>query len=606
MEKSALQIKGIIRAWGVLIIIAVIFFAGCRDKSSAGNNDGREMVSFSAIGTKVGILDPGNIGDQAAASVATQMFECLYDYHYLKRPYELIPHLAADMPVISDDGLVYTIKIKQGVYFADDKCFAGGRGKELTADDFIFSWKRLANIKYLSKNWWVFDGRIEGLDEFREYTKTCKTEQDVDYSLPVSGLNAIDKYTLQIRLKKPWPQILYMLAHLPTAAIAREAVEYYGRDIINHPVGTGPYVLKKWDRSSYIEMERNPNFRKEYYPIQGQPQDLADGYLADAGKQIPFIDRVYFMLIEEEPPLWFSFLQGKLDMTAIPKDNFEQAIKQGNVLSPELAEKGVVLKIYQLPTTYWIGFNMEDKVVGKNRPLRLAVNHCVNRVQYIDLFTNNRAEEAFGFIPPLMKSYDGNLKNKYKNYDVDLAKKYAAEAEKLYGGRLPVLVLAIPGTDVVSRQYGQFYQKCFKQAGLELEVDYMDWPTYLERLHKKDLQLFQSGWIADYPDEENFLQLFYGKNVSPGPNNFNYVNAEFDAVFEKAAVMTDCPERMELYKKAQQIILDDCPAAFLIHGVAYTLHHGWVGNFKPNAFQYGLTKFRRIDSEKRSMFQRLR
>jgi len=586
-----------------LVIIAVfvsLILSGCERKGSESKSD--EMIMYSAIGAKVAALDAGNVGDTASSAVASQIFECLYDYHYLKRPYQLIPKLAEGMPEISEDGLVYTIKIKQGVYFTNDKCFKGQR-RELVADDFVYSWKRIANIKYLSRNWWIFDGKIKGLDDFREYTKTCKTIDDVDYSLPVEGLKAIDKYTLEVTLTKPWPQILYLFAHLPTAAVAKEAVDYYGKSIINHPVGTGPYILKKWNRGSYIELVRNKDFRDEFYPSSGEEEDAEAGLLVDAGKKLPFADRVFFMLIEEDPPLWFLFLQGKLDVSGIPKDNFQQAIQEGQKLSDELVEKGIELKIFRNPSTYWVGFNMEDPILGKNKPLRQAIACCIDKKRYIDLFTNNRAEEADGFIPPLMKAYESKIAGAAFDYDVERGRKLVAQAEKLNGGPIEVLTLAMPGTDVVARQYGQFYKKSFKEIGLELEVDYMDWPTYLERMHKKDLQMFQSGWIADYPDSENFLQLFYSRNVSPGPNSFNYINLEFDKLYEKASAMLDTPERTQLYRKAQEMVVEDCPAVFLIHGVAYTLHHSWVKNYKPNTFQYGLSRFRRIDSQERKAYQ---
>jgi ABC-type transport system substrate-binding protein len=589
----------------LFLLFAVIITAGWGLSVLSRSNDKineNEMVMYSAIGGKVASLDPGNIGDTSSSAVASQIFECLYDYHYLKRPYEIIPHIASKMPEISEDGLTYTIEIKKGVYFTDDECF-GGRERELNASDFVYSWKRLADIKYLSKNWWVFDGKIAGLDEFREYTKTCKTADEVDYSRPIEGLQAVDDYTLKIRLNRPWPQLLYLLAHLPTAPVAKEAVDYYGKGIINHPVGTGPFFLKVWNRGSYIELVRNKGYRDEYYPVDGEESDVKDGYLVDAGKKIPFADRIFFMQIDEDPPSWFLFLNGKLDVSIIPKDNFQQAIQEGFKLSPELSQKGIHLKVYRDPSTYWIGFNMEDAVIGKNKPLRQAIAYCIDKKKYIDLFTNNRAEIADGFIPPLMDSYDKSISSMAYNYDINKGRELVKEAERLNGGTIPVLKLGMPGTDVVSRQQGQFYQKAFKEIGLELEIDYMDWPMYLERMHKKDLQIFQSGWVADYPDAENFLQLFYSKNVSPGPNNFNYVNSRFDTVYETASVMLGSDERTELYRKAQRIVMEDCPAVFLLHGVAYTLHHDWVKNYKPNTFQYGLSKFRRIDVEQRKAYK---
>jgi len=593
-----------LRFFGVVIAALVVFIAGC--DNSRPTSDSNEVVTYSAYAAKVRGLDPGDIGDTTSSAVASQIFECLYQYHYLKRPYELIPQLAEDMPQVSEDGLRYTIKIKKGVYFADDRCFEGGKGRELKAGDFVFAWKRIANIKYLSKNWWIFDNRIVGLDEFREYTKTVKKGEEVDYSRVMEGLQTPDDNTLVINLKKPLPQIVYLLAHLPTAAIAKEAVDYYGKDIINHPVGTGPFKLKVWHRGSYIELVKNPGFRAEYYPSQGAPSDVEKGYLADAGKRIPMIDRVLMVLVQEDPPRWFLFLQGKIDASGIPKDNFNEAIDQKGVLTAEMRERNINLLVFRDPSTYWLGFNMEDEVLGRNKPLRQAISSAVDREKYIHLFTNDRGEVAYGFIPPLMKDYDPGIRDfAPTGYDPEKARRLVKEAEKVHGGKLPRLTLSLAGTDAVARQQGDFYKRCFREAGLDIEIDYMDWPTFQNRIKSKSAQIFQLGWIADYPDAENFLQLFYSKNASPGPNNFNYSNPEFDRIYERASIMPDSAERIELYRRAERIVVEDCPAVFLLHGVAYVLQHDWIFNYKPHAFGYGLTKYRRIDSVRRSSYKEL-
>jgi len=582
----------------------LLIIAGC--DSSASVSDANEVVLHSALTAKVRGLDPGDIGDTTSSLVASQIFECLYQYHYLKRPYELIPQLADGMPQSSPDGLTYTIKIKKGVYFADDRCFEGAKGRELKASDFVFAWKRIADIKYLSKNWWIFDNKIVGLDEFREYTKSCKRAADVDYSREVEGLAASDDYTLVIKVKKPWPQIIYLLAHLPTAPIAKEAVDYYGKDIINHPVGTGPFKLKLWHRGSYIELVKNPNFRGEAYPSEGEVGDFEEGYQADAGKQIPMVDRILMMIVQEDPPRWFLFMQGKIDASGIPKDNFNEAIDQRGGLTAQMQKRNIHLRVFRDPSTYWIGFNMADELLGKNKPLREAISCAVDCKKYIELFTNNRGEAAYGFIPPLMKAYNPQIKEVSKTiYNPERARQLVKQAEEIYGGRLPKLVLAMPGTDVVFRQRGEFLRRCFKDVGLDVEIDYMDWPTFQNKIKTKSAQMFTLGWIADYPDAENFLQLFYSKNASPGPNNFNYSNPEFDRIYERIAVMPDCPERTELYRKAERIVVEDCPAVFLLHGVAFVLHHDWLYNYKPHAFGYGLSKYRRIDRAKRAAYREL-
>ncbi len=587
-----------------LLSFVLLITSGC-DLASRQTDDNTTTI-YGAYTAKVRGLDPGDIGDTTSSIIASQMLECLYQYHYLKRPYELIPCLAEDMPTVSADGLTYTIKIKKGVYFTDDVCFADGKGRELVADDFVFAWKRIADIKYLSKNWWIFDNRIVGLDEFREYTKTCKRAADVDYSKEVEGLQMPDKYTLVIKLKKPWPQIVYLLAHLPTAPIAKEAVEYYGKDIINHPVGTGPYKLKRWHKGSYIEMVKNPSFRDEYYPSEGEEADAEFGILADAGRKLPLNDRIIMVLVQETPPLWFLFMQGKIDVSGIPKDNFAEAIDFRGGLTDTMKNRNIRLLTFRDPSTYWLGFNMEDEAVGKNLPLRKAISCAVDRDKYIELFTNNRAEAAYGIIPPLMKTYNPDIKNiSETSYDPQKAIELVKEAEKIHGGKLPRLRLSMPGTDAVFRQYGEFFKLCFSKVGLDVEIDYMDWPTFQNKIKTKSAQLFSLGWIADYPDEENFLQLFYSKNKSPGPNNFNYFNPEFDRLYEQICVMGDSAERDALYRRAEKIAVKDCPAVFLSHGVAYILVHDWVHNTRPHAFGYGLSQYRRVDTAKRAAYDEL-
>jgi len=584
------------------IIIILLIFCGCNNSPTA--NDSNEVTLYTALVSKIRSLDPGDISDVTSSLVASQLFECLYQYHYLKRPYQLVPQLADGMPQVSDDGLTYTVKIKRGVYFTDAPCFEQEKGRLLKAQDFIFAWKRIANVKYLSRNWWIFDNKIVGLDEFREYTKSCEKPSDVDYSRPVEGLKAPDDYTLVIKLKQPWPQIVYLLAHLPTAPIAKEAVDYYGREIINNPVGTGPFKLNKWNRGSYVELVKNPGFRIELYPCEGESGDSGESLLFNAGETLPLVDKILMMVVQEDPPRWFLFLKGKIDASGIPKDNFREAIDQRGGLTGKMQQLNINLKSFRDPSTYWIGFNMEDEVLGNNKALRKAVSYAIDRRKYIELFTNDRGEKAYGFIPPLMKAYDPNIKMFSQDYDTVKAMEFVRKAREFQGGSLPELTLSMPGTDVVFRQRGQFLQRCFEKVGLKVEMDYMDWPTFLERVKTKSTQMFMLGWVADYPDTENFLQLFYSKNKSPGPNNFNYSNEKFDKIYEKAAIMPDSLQREALYRKAQQIVVEDCPAAFLMHGVAYVLYHDWVRNYKPHAFGYGLSKYRAIDVCERQQYKK--
>jgi len=590
-----------------LIILALSLIGGCdrapRQKGSADN------LLQHRLRAKVQTLDPADIGDVVSDAVCREIFECLYQYHYLKRPYQIVPNLAEGMPTVSDDRLVYTIKIKKGVYFAEDACFKDKTTRELKAADFVFAWKRIANIKTRSKNWFFFDNRIVGLDEFRQYTKTCKNPADVDYSRQVSGLKTPDDYTLVVTLKKPWPQFLFLLAHLPSAPIAKEAVDFYGKDIINHPVGTGPFKLKLWSRGSYIEMVKNPRYRSALYPTQGQAGDDEKGLLKDSGKEMPFVDRIIWRILPEDQPRWLMFMQGKVDITGIPKDNFGQAVAMGRGLTPEMKKRNIKLATFQEPDTFWVGFNMKDPLLGGNKPLREAISCAIDRAEWIELFFNGRGDIAHGFIPPIMPGYDPDIvKISKSRYDPDRAKELIQQAKQLHGGKLDGLKLTMAGTDTTYRQMGQFLGSALQNVGLQVRVEYVDWPTYLEKLRTRSVQMYSSGWIADYPDVESFMQVFYSKNA-PWPNSSNYSSEKFDKIYEQAALMPDCPERTQLYRKAQRIVVEDAPCAFMIHRISYVMYHSWIKNFKPNAYKpdsfgYGLSKYYRVDADERAAYQK--
>ncbi len=589
----------------VIFIIAglILPVPGC--DSVGGNDDGNESCLYGVLTSRIQGLDPADIRDMSSTLAGSQIFESLYQFHYFKRPYQIICQLAESEPQVSEDGLLYSIKIKRGVFFADDDCFESGLGRELKADDFVYAWKRIADIKNLSGNWWIFNERIEGLDEFREYTKGCKSKSEVDYSREVKGLKAVDDYTLEVRLKRPWPQMKYFLTKTATAPVAKEAVDYYGDDVINHPVGTGPYRLKNWHRGSFIELVRNENFRQEYYPCEGQPSDEQAGYLGDAGKRLPLCDRVMLVVTEQYQPRWFLFMQGSIDVTVIGRESFQEAIGAGLKLTEKLKDRGINLKVFRDPSTFWLGFNMEDKILGFNKPLRQAISYAIDRQKYIEIFYNGRGEIAYGFIPPLMKSYNSDIEKLVApTFDVKKASELVNHAEEIYGGKIPELRISMPGTGSFYTQQGDFFRHCLNRIGLDVSIEYMDFPAFQERIENKDAQIFLTGWIAQYPDAENFLQVFYSKNALGGVNSFNYYNAEFDRIYEKASLMEESSQRSELYRQAEKIVVEDCCAVFLRHGVACVLHHNWLKNYKPNSFGYGLSKYRGVDTAKRRAYQK--
>lgn len=603
--------------WAFVPVTCLIFislFAGCREQ--APDSDG-EAILQQRSRAKIQTLDPANIGDVPTDEVSREIYDTLYYYHYLKRPYQMIPQLAADMPQVSEDGCTYTIPIRRDVYFHDDPCFAEGKGRRLTAHDFVYAIKRIANVKTISKSWWIFDGRVVGLDEFREYTKTFKIdgqrfvkEWDIDYSYPVEGLQALDDYTLQITLYKPWPQLVLWLSYIASAPVAHEAVEYYQDNFRNHAVGTGPYMLKRWVKGSYIEAVRNPNYRPDFYPSEGMPEDAAAGLLADAGQRVPFIDRIIWRIIEEDQPRWLMLMRGRIDMNTIPKDNFGQAVAVGKTLTEEMSRRGIQLETFVEPSLFYLGFNMNDPLLRDNKPLRYAINHSIDREKYIELLFNGRGVIAHGFIPPGMDDYDPNIAgHSHSTFDLAKAREFLRQAEEIHGGPIPEMSIAVGGTDTTYRQIAQFMQRNIQELGLKVRIELYDWPTFLEKMRKNQLQMYGgTGWMADYPDSESFMGIFYSKNA-PWPNSSQFSNPEFDRIFEQTSVMGPSPERTELYQKAERIVMDEMPVAFIFHRIGYVLYHDWLNNFKANAYKAdciggGFTKYWKIDPEQRKEYWR--
>ncbi len=591
-RKTPRSIFGVIAA-----IVATAAFSVLSSGCTKNNKLDTTNTFYTSSIAKIKGLDPAFADDLYSGLEVTRIYEGLVQYHYLKRPYTLEPALAEAMPTISKDGKTYTFKIKKGVVFQDDKAFktTEGKGREVVAEDFVYSFKRLADSKLNSPNWWLFDGKIEGLNAWRE---AAQKAGKADYSAAVSGLKAIDSHTLEIKLVNRSYQFIYALAMPSTTVVPREAVEEYGAEFLNHPVGTGAFKLAEYNPSSKIVYVRNPTFRKEVYPSEGDTNDAASGLLADAGKPLPLVDKIVMTVHTESQPQWLNFMQGQLDAAPIPKDNFAQAISASKELTPEMKAKGILLfKEPSLDITH-TSFNMTDPLVGKNKLLRQAISMAINWDEEIELFYNGRAVSAQGPIPPGLAGYDESMKNPYKQFSVEKAKAMLAKAGYPEGKGLPVLEY-LSLADSTARQMTEYFQKSLQAIGIQLKVQTFSWPEFQQSVKNKKGQIYSFAWGADYPDAENFLQLFYSKNAAPGPNDSNYSNPEFDKLYEKSLTMNDSPERTALYKKMASIVVEDTPWVFGVHRVTYGLTHPWLKNYKPHEFNHGMSKYYRIDTSLR-------
>jgi oligopeptide transport system substrate-binding protein len=524
---------------------------------------------------KIKTMDPANADDMYSGFEVGKVYDNLVHYAYLKRPFVLEAQLAEAMPKLSSDKKTYTFKLKKGVLFQDDACFPGGHGREMTADDVVYSLKRLADPKNTSSGWWTLDDKVVGLNEWRdESTKTGNS----DYSKEIPGLKALDRYTVQITLKRPNYQFLYALAMPFTGIVPREAVEKYGKDFANHPVGTGPFKLTEMSELRLI-WDRNPTYRTEYYPSEGEPGDKEAGLLADAGKTLPRADRIVTEVHEESQPMWLKFMSGALDLAGIPKDNFGSVITSDNQLVPELKSKGMRLNMVPMLDLTHTSFNMEDPIVGQNKLLRQAISLADNQAKVDELFYNNQALAAQGPIPPGLNGYDEKFVNPYRQYNVAKAKELLAKAGYPNGEGLPVLEYVVLA-DSTSRQMSEFFEKELKELGIHLKTTEGSWPQFDAAVKGKKGQMWSLAWGADYPDAEDFLALFYSKNVSPGSNDANYQNPEFDKLYEKSLTLPDSPERTALYKQMAQIVVDDCVWIWGANRKSVVVLQPWMRNYK--------------------------
>jgi len=605
VSEKILRVRGAVRG-----IFCGLLLCGCSRAPAPSAQEGEQVLYGSTA--RIQGFDPVRAGDVASSLAIAQVYEGLLQYHYLKRPYVLEPLLAAELPRMSEDGLVFTFTLRRDIYFQDDPCFPDGRGRELTAEDFVYSIKRIADLKNSSSGYWAFD-RIAGLDAFRAASAGA---EPTDYDLPVAGLQAPDRYTLRIELTEPFPQLLYVLAMHYAFAVPREAVEFHGPAFVNHPVGTGPYRLASWRRNYRVEFERNPKWaetgRVERYPAEGEPGDRETGLLDDAGERLPFADRMVNFVVDDSTTAWMMFLSGQFASSGISRDNWDAVITPDRRLSAELEERGIRLVTSPTLDLFYIGFNMDDPVVGassdpervlKNKKLRQALS-CALNFDELARFYNHRVYPVYGPIPTPLA---GSLKepSPYR-FNLEKARRLLAEAGYPEGrdpatGRRLELTLELGGADANARQTAELMADFFDEIGVVLKPSYNNWPAFLDKMNRRQIQLFQLGWVADYPDAENFLQLFYSKNMSPGPNHANYSNPEFDQLYEQVRVMPESPARTALYEQMAALIVEDCPWLFLYQPMSYGLVHAWLRNYKPHDFPYGTSKYRRLEGLSRSV-----
>jgi oligopeptide transport system substrate-binding protein len=643
-------------------------------------------------------FDPAQSYTSDEYDVIQQIYESPLQYHYLKRPYQLIPAAAAEMPRVrffdergrpvsdAEAGRVayteYDIRIRRGVLYQPHPAFAkDDKGepaylalsqeeirskfklsefpktgtRELVADDYVYEMKRLAHPRVLSPIYGLMSDYIVGLKELGDRLKRDNDAPTAEYrkrygasdpgqpwidlrKYDLDGVKVLDRYTYSVRIKGKYSQFLYWLAMPFFAPIPWEADRFYsqrgmndGRNLTldSYPVGTGPYMLTEYDPNFRMVLQANPNFRGELYPSEGAPGDAAAGLLADAGKRVPFAERIVFTREKESIPLWNKFLQGYYDSAGIGSDNFDQAVRvnvSGDAaLTPDMELRGIRLVTAVAPTTFYLAFNFNDAVVGgkgdersraRARKLRQAVSIAFDWEEFISIFANGRGIPGMGPLPPGIFGYQEDRANynpvvydlvdgKPRHKPIEAARKLLAEAGYPDGrdartGQPLVLYIdtADKGPDDAARL--NWYRRQLAKIDVQLEIRSTDWNRFQEKVRSGNTQMFFLGWHADYPDPENFMFLLYGPNgTQDGENKARYENPVFDRLFDEMKNMENGPRRQAVIDQMVKIVREDSPWVWGYQPKDYALSHAWMRPGKPNTITRSTLKYARPDPELR-------
>lgn len=620
-----------------LLLASIMLLTGCNNNPYPAESS-TDPTYYTVLGEDPKSMDPSIAYDIPASQVIDSIYPSFYKYNYLKHePFTLELSLGAEEPkqekfpvsfadhgkTVNQIGERWTFKIKPDLKYQDDPCFPGGKGRPITVQDFIYTFKRMADPAIDCPIFGFFGENVIGMADFNaKNAELLKAKKPADYSFPIIGLetDSTDPFTFRVLLKHPYPQLKYLMAMHFTSPIPHEAVETYGKEFARHPVGCGAYMMEEFKPKSRIVLVANPNRMKETYPSEGDAGDRGKGLLDDAGKSLPLCNRVQFNIVREGITSWNSFMQGYQDGATVTQTNFEQALGASGTgtLTPEMASKGIEITHFPQTDTWYYIFNWEDATVGyssdpeqnlRNRKLRQAIALSIDSQEEIDLENLGIGIPAQSLIPPGLFGYDKDYKNPYRQHNLEKAKLLLAEAgypdgiNPKTGARLTIgweNALITPA----GRQAIGLLTKQVEALGLKVVSSSSRFPIFQEHVDKGAFQFADWGWVADYPDPENFDFLFYGPNKRPGPNHSAYKNPEYDRIFEKMQAMENGTERLKLIVQLRDIMVEDCVLIPRYHTESLVLTHKWLKNYKPHPVSLDLLKYRRVDGALREKTRR--
>jgi ABC-type transport system substrate-binding protein len=586
--------------------IAALLLIGSTCLAAAQAAPAAPKVLHMFLSTSETGLDPAVASDIASLSLLENLFDPLLRYDYLARPVKLRENTAMALPRIDEHGLVYTFQIRPGIYFTPDPAFKGKK-REVTAADYVYSLKRLYDPALKSPWLSLFEGKIAG---------DATLKDKFSYDTPIEGLQAPDRYTLRIRLSAPDNNFLFYLATPATGVVAREVVEAYPGQAGNHPVGSGPFMVGEWKRSDKIVLLANPDSSAVFHATPGA--DPADRAIATAleGKRLPLVDRVEVKIAEEFQGRMLGFLNGEYDyLEQVPESMTDMVISDGKLKAP-LQRRGMQLSRFPVLQTYYMWMNMEDPLLGgysKDRvALRRAIALSYDSGEDIELLKKGFAIRAESPLPPNVLGYDPAYRSPVP-YDPALAN---ALLDRFgYGRRDPDGFRRAPGNLALTltmhseataggRLRDELWRKNLNAVGLRVvfKTDKKTEIIKASRLGK--VQMFESNWIADFPDGDNFYQLLYGPNA--GRANYARFNLPaYNERYEKARQLVDSPARQQLYFEMNQLIHAYNPWVPLTHVISADIRQPWLKNYKRHPVEFTPWRYLDVDLAEREQASRM-
>lgn len=577
----------------LLLVIGVFIFFFKNDLNTFFSLTTKKKSTLTlALDDKIESFDPAKTYSDDTLLITTQVLEPLYQYHYLKRPYEIVPLLADSLPYFSDDGKEVRIKIKKNVFYHSHPSFSNSSSssgkRKLIAEDFVTQFKRLALDELNSPARGFFNPLIVG---FKEYNAKVSGDWRKISSTPLEGVYAADDETLVLKLLKKDFEFIYYLAMNFVVPLPWEFVVFCENNIDDNIIGTGPYILKKKMAQS-VELIQNSQYRTDYYPSSGDRLANVENLLDSSREKIPFIDQIIFYISKDEKEKWQSYLEGKANFISVPKTLISMIYDEKGGLTKNLKERESVVRHFPRLANRWIGLNMRDPILRDNKFLRLAIAHGIDYERYLKILSQNTSLRSNSIVVPSIPGYRPSNQFLYQ-FDREKSKSYFKKALQNFSLKKIKIKYSTRGEKGINLIEAEFLKEQLEKTGFEVEIEVLSFTDFIKKGRQGELMIFTDSWIFDYPNAENIMQLLISSNI-PGINKSGYSNPQVDNLYKKFKASRNSEIKLKVIQDIENILMDDVVWIPLFFESSFIIHHSSLKNFRESGMIRNYLKYLKI------------